>query len=162
MDLATDKKLSRSERAVLLALAYHANKNTGKAWPGVDTLAERSGYSRAKVYEALPKLETLLDHVKRPGWTTLWRFPADARSYPQGVRNPEGWGVQNLDGWGSRGPDSGLHSGPDSGLHSCPDSGPEQENKMNPTRDGCQQCGGSGFVVVDSRRRVCTNRAAHR
>jgi len=100
VEVGRDKRLTHSERAVLVALAYHANKKTGKAWPGVDTLADFSGYSRATVYATFPTLERLLDHVKRPGWTTLWRFPPECREVIHKGSNPwtgGGEGVQSLD-----------------------------------------------------------------
>ena len=49
-------KLPVSEKAVLLAIAKHADKN-GIAWPSVTTIAELVGCTDRQVYRILPKLK---------------------------------------------------------------------------------------------------------
>jgi hypothetical protein len=86
LEVARDKQLDATTRFVLVALAYHANSRTGKAWAGRDTLAADTGLSVRAVQRALAVLERrtdpdtgevggYLEATRRYGYTTVWHFP---------------------------------------------------------------------------------------
>lgn len=71
--------VSGTEKLVLVCLAFHANKNSGRAFPSRDTLVEMTGLSRATVYRAIRSLEDsghLLRHSARG-----WQFTAEQMSH---------------------------------------------------------------------------------
>jgi hypothetical protein len=74
------KQLDPAARSVLQAIAYHAN-GWGRSWPGVDTLIADTGWSRKTVSRAVASIEEagVVETERRPGWTTLWIFPPEAR-----------------------------------------------------------------------------------
>src|SRR5215467_473783 len=107
LETAMAKRWTGPHRDVLLVLAYHANKKTGEAWPSVATLMDETGHGRRAVYYALASYRGLIDYVTRPGFPTVWRFPAQARgAYPQGVH-----GGAPLPGGGCTGVHKGVHGG---------------------------------------------------
>lgn len=57
--LLASKDLPKTERLVLIALAAHANHDTGDAWPSVATLADYVGCSTRTIQRALAKLVQL-------------------------------------------------------------------------------------------------------
>ena len=65
-------------KAVLLALAYHANKEDGAAFMGRETLAQWTGSDRRTVMRALRTLERdgWIVREERDGRTTLYRLKA--------------------------------------------------------------------------------------
>ncbi len=63
-------------KPVLVALAWHADK-MGVCWPGANTLADETGYSRRTVLGALARLEEL--------------GIIQALKYPKGGREPTYW-----------------------------------------------------------------------
>ncbi|HEM7851407.1 helix-turn-helix domain-containing protein [Burkholderia multivorans] len=52
-------KMSGSSLKVYLVIKAHANYHTGIAFPGMKTIAEKSGISLAQVKRAIPELESL-------------------------------------------------------------------------------------------------------
>ncbi len=71
--------LSPSARLVLLIVAQHADRNTGRnAWPSVARIAAASGYSRRTVQSALAELEAdglLIRQGKAFRGVTRWQLP---------------------------------------------------------------------------------------
>jgi len=51
-----DLKMSPSEKLVLLAFADHADHEGGNIYPGLDTIAEKTGYSRRQVIRITQEL----------------------------------------------------------------------------------------------------------
>lgn len=51
---------------VHLALAYHANENTGRCYPSIDTLCRETGLGRVSVFKAIAELERVGTISKAP------------------------------------------------------------------------------------------------
>ena len=81
------------DQAVLLALAFHANLESGQAWPAVSTLVRETKYSEATVRRSLTSLEEELGVIVRTVGTHP-DFPKDPG------RQPVCW-VIRLDGYQS-------------------------------------------------------------
>lgn len=77
--MGVDKALTPSARHVLLVLATYRRRDTGRAWPGIDTLARDTGWNRRTVIRALDAIEAagILTPVqpRRFGRLTQWQFP---------------------------------------------------------------------------------------
>lgn len=79
--IAQHPELTPTERFVLYALAEHANRDTGQAWPGETCLMAETGLSRATLYRALGRLHELVPAKVRSGRPTLWLFPGENPSH---------------------------------------------------------------------------------
>jgi hypothetical protein len=64
----TGADLDRAAKAVLVAIAYHANRQ-GRAWPSVATLCRDTGYGQAAVRRAIHRLTESghLTVIHKPG-----------------------------------------------------------------------------------------------
>jgi hypothetical protein len=104
--------LPKNERAVVIAIAAHAN-DRGDAWPSVATIAEYVGCSERTVQRIIAKLVTL----GRLVWRTVAGIPTRVyRLVIGGVTNP-GSGVTD--------PDSGVTDSADGGDSKSANVSPE-------------------------------------
>jgi DNA-binding transcriptional ArsR family regulator len=68
---------SSSERLLLLALADHADRETGVCWPSIGRLAAMTGMSRSTIYRLLSKLEAAgaIERHSRAGRSSAYVLP---------------------------------------------------------------------------------------
>src|SRR5438105_4421385 len=57
MRAASDRRLTERALRALIVICGHANK-TGRAWPGLQTIAEESGIDRRSLHRPIAQLET--------------------------------------------------------------------------------------------------------
>jgi DNA-binding transcriptional ArsR family regulator len=107
---------SPTDRAVLLALARHADMDGERIFPSIDRIVRMTGLSRSTVTTARRRLleSGLIEETGKSGrQTTEYRIP--------GVREPDG-GVRQVDGKGSG-----------SRTQKVPQKGPEEDGSTPPT-----------------------------
>ncbi len=67
--------LKPAEKSVLSALYAHADPQTGRTWPSIDTLMLESGYGRRAVETARTSLAAVQRDPERDGWEDLGGTP---------------------------------------------------------------------------------------
>lgn len=69
-----DLQLTAAQQLVMLALADHADHNGENAYPSIDLIAWKTGYSERQVRRILKSLvkEKILSQVSRPGRTSVY------------------------------------------------------------------------------------------
>ena len=66
------------DRLVLLAMADHAHRRSGKCWAAHEELADDIGVHRITIVRAQKRLRPYFPEgtvIDKPGWTTVWIFP---------------------------------------------------------------------------------------
>ena len=87
-DVIRDKKPKTTDRLVLLAMADHAHRRSGKCWAAHEILADDTGLHRSTVITAQKRIRSYFakEMVEdRPGWTTIWKFPTCSAELQVGV-----------------------------------------------------------------------------
>jgi hypothetical protein len=100
--------LTPFEQTVLSWIWFHTNNDTGKCFPSIATLCRESGTGRTKTKECLKLLEEkglistdtrFIDGRQTSNSYTVWMFPKDAASRPEGsTSRPEEGSQEDLTG----------------------------------------------------------------
>jgi len=151
-ELAADKRLTVTVGRVLVGLAYHAHRKTGKAWPAVDTLAAEVNLDRRTVQRALAVIERrtdpetgetagYVDTIRRTGYATVWLFPQS----PQNPHSQFGGGGAHAQGGGAHDV-GGRHTAALTSKNKVEQGGALRDSdKPDPDPSGCPQCLGTGW-----------------
>jgi Helix-turn-helix domain len=70
-------EIKSTDRLVILTLAYHANRDTGRSWPSRETLADETAFSPTAIKESVRRVRALIPCQPRPNASTIWMFPPD-------------------------------------------------------------------------------------
>ncbi|HVF12157.1 MAG TPA: helix-turn-helix domain-containing protein, partial [Actinomycetota bacterium] len=113
LQLLEDPRLSPYEVSVWLAIAYHANLQTGSAFPAQKTIATLAKCSERQVRSALRVLEErgYIEIVDRPGKSSSYNLlsPPDLAEEPRQV-------VPHTPAGGAAHPGRSFHTGPAGGA----------------------------------------------
>jgi hypothetical protein len=74
MEMGEAKRLSPDARAVLVAVAYWANRKSGWSWASRAEIQDKTGFGEHRVIRALVAIEAaeIVGVERRPGRTTRW------------------------------------------------------------------------------------------
>lgn len=130
-----DRRLLRTDLAVLSVLADRANMNSCKCWPSINRISHESGVPRTTTIKAIKRLEV-------SEWITTERTAGANSTYYLKMPDDAGSAVDGTSAtWNVNGSASGLLTGPVHGTDPVPPTVSEQEEDINQKKNKTDKSG---------------------